>query len=323
MTLINRTICAPLSCPITTVDIDNNIITVAEWVARYANFTLTQFLTWNPYIGLSIMAHGDTVCSGPPGGAYVVPSATASVKTIYTTAATPTSPVPSGTTAECGLYYTVASGDDCALICEAYSLTLDQFKLLNPSINATCGNLLAGDDYCVAPINGTYVTTTTPTTTISTTASFVTPPSATVTGTTSECYQYYEAQAGDGCDSIESKYGLTQAEFIALNTYIDSSCSNLWPGYSYCVAGIPLANISSSITATATTTTTGEVTTPTPTQTGMVTGCTSFYEAQSGDGCWAIAVDHGITQAEFIEWNPDVASDCSGLWPDYYYCVAV
>lgn len=64
MTLINRTICAPLSCPITTVDIDNNIITVAEWVARYANFTLTQFLTWNPYIGLSIMAHGDTVCSG-------------------------------------------------------------------------------------------------------------------------------------------------------------------------------------------------------------------------------------------------------------------
>lgn len=79
------------------------------------------------YLSLNVIANSHL---SPPGGAYVVPSATASVKTIYTTAATPTSPVPSGTTAECGLYYTAASGDDCALICEAYSLTLEQFKCM-------------------------------------------------------------------------------------------------------------------------------------------------------------------------------------------------
>jgi hypothetical protein len=64
LTLINRTICAPLSCPITVIDINTTTIHVNEWVANYANFTLTQFLTWNPYIGLPIMANGDTVCSG-------------------------------------------------------------------------------------------------------------------------------------------------------------------------------------------------------------------------------------------------------------------
>ncbi|KAJ5987635.1 hypothetical protein N7451_012000 [Penicillium sp. IBT 35674x] len=327
LTLINRTICAPLSCPITVIDINTTTIHVNEWVANYANFTLTQFLTWNPYIGLPIMANGDTVCSGPPGGIYVVPTATASLASVYTMTATPTGPVPSGSIPNCGLYYTIQEGDECALICVAYDLTLNEFMAMNPSINSTCGNLLLGDDYCVALVNGTSVTTTTSTSTststTSSTSSFVFPPSETVTGTTPDCYKWYEVESGDGCDTIDSTYDLTLAEFIALNTYIDTDCSNLWPGYSYCVSGIPLASISSTTTSVGSTTTTGSVTTPTPTQTGMVSGCTEFYEAESGDGCWAIAVDHGITEAEFIDWNPAVGTDCAQLWPDYYYCIAV
>ncbi|KAJ6030994.1 hypothetical protein N7540_001726 [Penicillium herquei] len=123
----NVTICAPLSCPITVIDVNTSTIHVTEWVDQYANFTLTQFLTWNPYIGLPVMANGDTVCSGPPSGVYVPSLATASA-TVFTTAASPTAPVPSGTDSNCGLYYTVQSGDDCALICEAYDLTFDQFQ---------------------------------------------------------------------------------------------------------------------------------------------------------------------------------------------------
>ena len=84
-----------------------------------------------------------------------------------------------------------------------------------------------------------------------------------------------------------------------------------------------MASISSTTTSVGSTTTTGSVTTPTPTPPGMVSGCTEFYEAESGDGCWAIAVDHGITEAEFIDWNPAVGPDCAQLWPDYYYCIAV
>ncbi len=25
---------------------------------------------------------------------------------------------------------------------------------------------------------------------------------------------------------------------------------------------------------------------------------------------------------EFVQWNPAVNSDCSGLWANYYYCIA-
>jgi hypothetical protein len=62
--LTNTTLCAPLSCPITTVDIDPSSMDIAQWVAKYANFTLTQFYSWNPYLGLAMVANGDSVCAG-------------------------------------------------------------------------------------------------------------------------------------------------------------------------------------------------------------------------------------------------------------------
>lgn len=68
--LSGETLCAPLSCPITTVDLgsaiawNNNTLGVANWVANYSNFTLTQFISWNPYIGQGHVTHGTTVCVG-------------------------------------------------------------------------------------------------------------------------------------------------------------------------------------------------------------------------------------------------------------------
>lgn len=37
------------------------------------------------------------------------------------------SPTPSGTIANCGLYYLVAEGDDCSLVSEKYGLTFSEF----------------------------------------------------------------------------------------------------------------------------------------------------------------------------------------------------
>lgn len=73
---------------------------------------------------------------------------------------------------------------------------------------------------------------------------------------------------------------------------------------------------------TPTTSSTG-VETPTPTQSGIDSNCTNFYKVVKDNGCYAIATDHGITPAEFHEYNPAVKKDCSGLWPDYYVCVGV
>lgn len=69
---------------------------------------------------------------------------------------------------------------------------------------------------------------------------------------------------------------------------------------------------SATTTTMSTSTNSGSVTTPTPTQTGMASGCTTFYEAVSGDGCYDIAASYGITLDEFYEWNAAVGDvvDC-------------
>ncbi|GAA82059.1 class V chitinase [Aspergillus luchuensis IFO 4308] len=92
-------------------------------------------------------------------------------------------------------------------------------------------------------------------------------------------------------------------------------------------ATFPLFHTDYSATFTTTTSTANAtapaVTTPAAVQSGIVSDCTEFYQAIANDGCAAIATAHDITLAQFIEWNPAVKSDCSGLWSDEYYCVAV
>jgi LysM repeat protein len=86
------------------------------------------------------------------------------------------------------------------------------------------------------------------------------------------------------------------------------------------------SSISSTVTSTTTTsstsTTSSAIVTPTPHQPNMVSGCTAFYEAVSGDSCSGIATNYDITLDEFYLWNPDVGSSCSGLWANEWYCVA-
>ncbi|KAK9636632.1 hypothetical protein HCH54_009921 [Aspergillus fumigatus] len=92
-------------------------------------------------------------------------------------------------------------------------------------------------------------------------------------------------------------------------------------------ATFPLFHTDYSATLTTTTSTANatvpSVSTPAAVQSGIVSDCTEFYKAIAGDGCYAIATAHDITLAQFIAWNPAVNSDCSGLWVDEYYCVAV
>lgn len=53
----------------------------------------------------------------------------------------------------------------------------------------------------------------------------------------------------------------------------------------------------------------------------MATGCKTFYQAQGGDYCQAIAWKYNIDVATFLSWNPAVGRDCSALLVGYYYCV--
>lgn len=86
----------------------------------------------------------------------------------------------------------------------------------------------------------------------------------------------------------------------------------------------PTSKISSSIRVTTITPTPTGTPKPSPTQKGLVDTCTKFYRAVKDDTCSGIVAAYGtFTLADFVEWNPAVGADCSGLWVEYYYCVGV
>lgn len=234
--------------------------------------------------------------------------------TTYTTTATPASPTSEGSIPNCGRYYSVVPGDICYTIALNFSITFDEFRSMNPSIDAECTNLLSGFDYCVATVDGT--TSPEPP---SPTVTPVPPPTSTAPGTTSQCYEWYTTVSGDDCGKIMSAHRISLSQFRTWNPYIDSSCSNLWADTAYCVSSAQLgASIkTSSSTAVAT------VAPPGPTNEGASTACAKWHVVQSGDSCDAIASRYGITFAQFRSWNPWVNEGCTNIWPDFAYCVTM
>jgi LysM repeat protein len=138
----------------------------------------------------------------------------------------------------------------------------------------------------------------------------------------SNCTKYYKAVSGDSCSAISDSFGTFSVDqFISWNPAVQNDCSKLFVGYYYCVA------VPGTSTAKPTTTTTSAsptATGPSPTQSVIVSDCTRYYKAVSGDSCAAILDQFGtFSTSHFIGWNPAVQQDCSKLFVGYYYCVAV
>lgn len=136
-------------------------------------------------------------------------------------------------------------------------------------MGSNCGFFIIGDSYCVSAPSSTTTTTST-----STSSTAVTAP--TQPGIVSSCTEYYITQSGDGCDTIESKFSISFAQFYAWNPAVGSNCVSLWLDETYCVAA--------------------------PSQPGISTACTQYYVTKSGDGCDTIESAFGITFAQFYEW---------------------
>lgn len=126
-------------------------------------------------------------------------------------------------------------------------------------------------------------------------------PDPTGSGTVADCVDFYKVQSGDSCWSIvNEKYTyLTQALFTKWNPSVGNACTIFLDQY-YCVA-IKTAQ-------------------PMP---GTINTCKTWHLAASGDGCWSIEQEYGITTAQFNAWNPKVGSDCANLWLGYYVCVGI
>ncbi|RYP67949.1 hypothetical protein DL769_005627 [Monosporascus sp. CRB-8-3] len=100
------------------------------------------------------------------------------------------------------------------------------------------------------------------------------------------------------CQYFEKSWGISHADFVD----VKDDYSGIKVGNSYCIEvnyGEPRPTTTSAISTVQPTPT--EKPKPSPTQGGLIDTCNKFYFA----------------------WNPAVGDDCSGLWAETYYCVAV
>ncbi|KAK0716038.1 hypothetical protein B0H67DRAFT_684121 [Lasiosphaeris hirsuta] len=175
--------------------------------------------------------------------------------------------------------------------------------------------------------------------------------------TTTKCDYWYDNEAGSlTCNDLLETFGISLAEFRALNPTITASCGGLNKGKSYCVLGEPDGKATPSPSSTTSTTTTtakasstkststskpttsktttasptttspvgNGIATPTPTQPGIVSNCDAFYWVKQGDTCAAIAKANGITVTQFATWNTGVGGEkCAAMWANVYACVSI
>ncbi|KAF2731444.1 hypothetical protein EJ04DRAFT_394902, partial [Polyplosphaeria fusca] len=237
-------------------------------------------------------------------------------------------PVDPGTAPDCTYFDTALDATyTCDWFESSWSLSHADFVDWNPSVKSDCKGIKVGNSYCVEVNNGLPRPSTKTSATRTTTPSATkTPkPAPTQSGLIETCTKFYKAVADDTCNSVVAKYGtFTFATFLQWNPAIKEDCSGLWADYYYCVAVPGTPTQKPSTTKPKTTATPTKSSGPSPTQSGLISTCTRFYKAKSGDTCQKLVDRYGtFTLSQFQKWNPAVGADCSGLWVDYYYCIGI
>ncbi|KAL4867504.1 hypothetical protein BDV12DRAFT_209873 [Aspergillus spectabilis] len=228
---------------------------------------------------------------------------------------------------ECDLSTTADFGATCESFASSWGTTVEILQQLNPGMS--CPDLDTNLLYCVigtvtddppSTSSTTTTTTTRTTTTTTTTTSSASSNSPTMPGIVDNCNGFYKVSSGDNCGTIASKNGITEAQLKGWNTELNNECTNLWLDYYVCVS-VPGTTPTSTSTTSQQPEPTDDPSNPTPQMPSVAENCDGFYKVSSGDGCDSIAAKHGITVAQFRNWNSDINSQCSNLWLDYYVCV--
>ncbi|KAL4902123.1 hypothetical protein BDW74DRAFT_186928 [Aspergillus multicolor] len=237
----------------------------------------------------------------------------------------------------CNAVYTVQPGDTCSSIAADNGLLTANIIAFNSMLDASCSNLHNanpswGSTLCVSTPGGTY-TGQAPDSGSTYEQVVVDPPtgSQVAPGTTLDCGAWFvhDASLNLTCAQICLSNQIAINLFTVANPSLNkTSCdTDLVANDAYCVDpldGWDWASNSTSSTNTTTSTTTAPTAPPAPTQTGIPAACDAYYVAQSGDTCATVAAKFGITEAQFLQWNPAVSSDCTGgFWADEAYCVGV
>jgi hypothetical protein len=116
--------------------------------------------------------------------------------------------------------------------------------------------------------------------------------------------EYYGRRAV--CIGVGSGSGTTTTKPTSTSTTTKPTSSTTKPTSSSSTTTKPTSSTTTSKPSSTTTTKPSSTTSspPVPTQTGYIPGCQQFYAVQSGDGCWSIQQQFGITFDQFLSWNP-------------------
>ncbi|PWY68696.1 hypothetical protein BO83DRAFT_400387 [Aspergillus eucalypticola CBS 122712] len=224
--------------------------------------------------------------------------------------ATPT-PTQPNVTNHCTKFHKVIDRDTCATISKQYGISQANFLEWNPDVGDDCKSLWLDYYVCV----GSTPTSTRGTPSTTSISSGVVTPTPTQPNMTKDCTKFHKAVDGDNCATILEEYGISQADFLTWNPDVGADCKNLWLDNYVCVEASPSSSPSPTIIPSSSPTSEA---TPTPTLPNMVDGCTQFHNVEDVDICASIAKQCGISQADFLAWNPYVGDGCKNLWLGYY-----
>ncbi|RKL15944.1 hypothetical protein BFJ63_vAg16419 [Fusarium oxysporum f. sp. narcissi] len=155
-------LCLPLQCKTFTLEKDDSCISVAA----VTGLDQGHIRSLNPWVhplcnnlqdGTETL--GRVICITPPGGKYEHDVNTTNSDPAYSEYADKAISPPSGATLadktikDCGRWYTVQKGDNCAVFLVQYHISLPLFIQANPSVSeGTCTtDLVPGRTYCVGP----------------------------------------------------------------------------------------------------------------------------------------------------------------------------
>ncbi|KAF2818195.1 hypothetical protein CC86DRAFT_337458 [Ophiobolus disseminans] len=286
---------------------------------KYGTFSIADFIKWNPAVGPDCdgLWAQTYYCVGIPG------TPTTPIATATATGTPKPSPTQEGLIDSCTSFYFAVKSDTCTKIVQKYgTFNVADFIKWNPAVGADCGGLWAETYYCVG-VPGTP-TTPLPSSTSKPTGTGTPKPQPTQDGLISSCTNFYFAVKDDTCAKIVKQYGtFSLRDFITWNPAVGSDCTSLWAQTYYCV-GIPGTPTSAPVTSVTPTPSGNGIATPLPTMPGMVANCDAFYFVQKNENCQVIADKHGISLAQFVNWNTGVGGrQCTGLWAEVNVCVSV
>ncbi|KDR74914.1 hypothetical protein GALMADRAFT_123583 [Galerina marginata CBS 339.88] len=294
-----------------------------QQVALNNSITLDDFITLNPEIDANCTNlwanYYYCVAPYPPFNqvtslpTITANSSAATMLTLPLTTATATTPLPflpsftgvpaptnvaNGTiTNGCGYYYVVNTGDNCTAVEEFFDMTDSDFQAYNEDPALPCPSLTVGSAVCVQVLNATDIIPPTPT-------------NAAAGSAPSGCAKWYTIVSGDGCPSVEQKFGLSAIQFFALNPEVKTDCTNLGLGEAYCLKAIGQSTGNSTAVPP-------NVVTGTDTQ-----NCTRYDTVISGDSCPTIEARNNCTDMLFRALNPELNTGCTNIQLGGAYCVA-